>query len=311
MDLAFNLANNSFKTQVYNTPGLYTYTIPKGVTTVFILAVGSGGGGGGGCTRTSGSAGGGGGGGGTGAISRLIIPKIFLTDSIIVQVPAGGDGGAGGPFGAAGTSGSATTVWLNNLRNPVTSASTLSGNTILITANGGSLAGGGGSVSGGFGGSGGFTTSIQDMKMASLGEWTNRIGINGGDGGFPASGNVLYGGGSIPFTAGRGGGGINAATPGLERDGGGITGRGFVPDFAGGTGGNGVPGGNGINGNFMMKPFVSFGGCGGGSSNSNDGGAGGNGGPGAGGGGGGAGTSPRSGGYGGKGGDGLVIICCW
>jgi len=308
MDLAFNLANNSFKTQVYNTEGLYNYSIPKGVTTVFILAVGSGGGGGGGFTRASGSAGGGGGGGGTGAISRVIIPKIFLTDSLIVQVPAGGNGGTAG---VAGTSGSATTVWLNNLLNPVTNPNTLSGNTILITASGGTGGGAGTISAGGTGGSGGNSTTATSMKFASLGEFTNRIGINAGDGGFPAAGNVLYGGGSIPFTAGRGGGGINAATPGLERDGGGITGRGFVPDFAGGTGGNGVAGGKGIDGMFMMKPFVSLSGCGGGSSNTNDGGAGGKGGPGAGGGGGGAGTSPRSGGSGGKGGDGLVIIICW
>jgi hypothetical protein len=303
MDFAFNLTNNSFKTQVYNTEGLYTYTIPKGVTTVFILVVGSGGGGGGGFTRASGSAGGGGGGGGTGAISRIIIPKIFLTNSLIVQVPSGGSGGAAG---VAGSSGSASTVWLNNLITPVTNPNTLSGNTIIITASGGT-AGGGGTSLGGSAGSGGNASTATSMKIASLGEFTSRQGINGGDGGSPAAGNVLYGGGSIPFSAGRGGGGMNAATPGTNRDGGGITGKGFVPDFDNLNAGGGV----GIDGLFMMKPFVSLGGCGGGSNNAGKGGGGGKGAPGTGGGGGGAGTTPGFGGTGGKGGDGLVIICCW
>lgn len=308
MDLAYGLADNSFKTMVYNDSGIFTYHIPKGVTTVFILAVGAGGGGGGGFTRTAGNAGGGGGGGATGAVSRVIVPKVFLTDSLTVQV---GSGGNGGTAGAAGSNGAASTVWFNNLLNPETNPDTLSGNTILITASGGTAGGGGTSLVGGTAGSGGGSSTATSMKIVSLGEFTNRIGINGDTGGFPTTTNVLYGGGTIPFTAGRGGGGINAATPGTQRDGGGITGRGFVPDFAGGTGGNGVAGGNGQNGLFMMRPFVSLGGCGGGSSNSAAGGTGGTGGSGAGGGGGGAGTSPSTGGSGGRGGDGLVIITCW
>jgi hypothetical protein len=304
MDFAYNLADNSFKSKVYNTPGLYTYTIPKGVTTVFILVVGSGGGGGGGFTRTAGSAGGGGGGGGTAALSRVIIPRIFLPDTLTVSVASGGKGGAPG---TAGSAGSPSHVRFNPILNPT------SYNSFVITASGGGLAGGGTSVAGGFAGNQGFSTFAAENIIASLGEWVNRIGINGGTGGFPTTTNLLYGGESIPFSAGRGGGGINAATPGTAQNGGGITGRGFVPDFAGGTlGTGGNPGGNGINGMFMMKPFVSLGGCGGGSSNEKSGGNGGNGAPGCGGGGGGAGTSPGGlGGIGGNGGDGLVIITCW
>jgi hypothetical protein len=310
MDFAYNLTNNSFKEEIYNISGRYTYHIPKGVTTVFILAVGAGGGGGGGFTRTAGNAGGGGGGGATGAVSRVIVPKVFLTDSLTVQV---GSGGKGGAAGSAGGNGDASTVWFNNLLNPVTNPDTLSGNTILITASGGTAGGGGTSLVGGTAGSGGGSSTATSMKIVSLGEFTNRIGINGDVGGFPTTSNLLYGGGSIPFSSGRGGGGINAATPGTAQDGSGITGRGFVPDFSGGIGGTGGnPGGNGINGMFMMKPFVSLGGCGGGSSNEKSGGNGGNGASGTGGGGGGAGTSPGGlGGSGGKGGDGLVIICCW
>jgi len=304
MDFAYNLTNTSHKTQIFQTAGRYNCVIPKGTTTVFILCIGAGGGGGGGATRTASpaQAGGGGGGGASGSVTRLIIPNIFLTDSLIISV---GTGGNGGTAGNPGLNGAESSVFLNNY-------GTGASNNLFITQAYGGLGGNAGTTAaGGAGGSGNNPSTATAMVVASLGEFVNRIGITAGDGGFPAAGNVLYGGGSIPFTAGRGGGGINAATPGLQRDGGGITGRGFVPDFEGGTGGNGVAGGNGPNGSFMMKPFVSLGGCGGGSSNSTTGGNGGKGGQGTGGGGGGAGTSPSNGGAGGPGGDGLVIITCW
>ena len=309
MDLAFNIANNSFKTQVYNTPGRYTYTIPNGVSMVYILAMGSGGGGGGGFTRTVSpvQAGGGGGGGGTAAISRLIIPRIFLSNSLTVRVLAGGNGGNGGNPATAGSAGNETDVWLN--LNPQLNPSTT--NPFVLNAQGGGGGGAGSATVGGTAGAQGGTTLASIMKIASLGEFTNRIGITGDVGGFPTANNLLYGGGSIPFSSGRGGGGINAANPGTARSGSGITGRGFVPDIDGGTAGNGVAGGNGSNGIFQMKPFFSLSGIGGGSSNSGNGGNGGIGASGTGGGGGGAGTSPGVGGNGGKGGDGLVIIVCW
>jgi hypothetical protein len=146
------------------------------------------------------------------------------------------------------------------------------------------------------------------MGMVSLGTFTNRIGITGGDGNATASPLAgVYGTGSIPFSAGRGGGGINAANPGTSANGGSISGRGFVVDVVGGA----AAGGAGVNGMFMMKPFVSLGGTGGASNNAGVGGVGGKGGPGCGGGGGGAGTSLSAGGAGGPGGDGLVIVTCW
>lgn len=308
MDFLYNLTDNNFKTQVYNIPGRHTYHIPKGVSMVYVLVMGSGGGGGGGFTRTVGNAGGGGGGGGTGAISRAIVPRIFLSDSLTIRIFAGGNGGTGGNPATAGSFGLESNVWFN--LNPQTNPNTY--NPFVLTAQGGSGGGAGTSLTGGTGGTGGIQDIASSMKVASLGEFTNRIGINGGDGIFSgATSNLLYGGGTIPFSSGRGGGGINAANPGTARDGSGITGRGFVPDFNGGTAGSSAIGGNGVDGFFLMKPFVSLGGCGGGSSNSTTGGNGGIGSYGSGGGGGGAGTSPGVGGNGGKGGDGLVIITCW
>ena len=308
MDFSYNLANNSLKTQIYNDAGRYTYHIPKGVNMVYILVMGSGGGGGGGHTRAVSNAGGGGGGGGTGAISRLIIPSTFLSDSLTIIIPSGGNGGTGGNPATAGSNGAETNVLLN--LNPELNPTPF--NSFVLSASGGTGGGAGTATVGGPAGSGGGGTGSASMKIASLGEFTNRIGINGDIGGFPTATNVLYGGGSIPFTSGRGGGGIDATNPGTARSGSGVTGRGFVPDTDGGTAGSGVAGGNGPNGMFMIKPFFSLSGMGGGSSNSSSGGSGGNGNSGCGGGGGGAGTTPGgSGGNGGKGGDGLVIITCW
>ena len=109
MDFAFNLTNNAHKTQIFSSAGAYTYNIPKGVTMVSILCLGAGGGGGGGQTRASG-AGAGGGGGGTSGTARIIIPKIFLSNSLIVAI---GQGGAGGGAGLAGSNGTVSSVYSN------------------------------------------------------------------------------------------------------------------------------------------------------------------------------------------------------
>lgn len=302
MDFLYHLTNNPHKVFIYNSPGTTICQLPKGISMVYILAIGAGGGGGGGFTRTASpaQAGGGGGGGGTGGVNRAMIPKILLTDSLVVSVGTGGDGGGAGVSGTAGTP---SNVGVND------GTVSLGAQAILVAATTG---GGGGNpgtaVAGGTGGSAGGASSATINAKAALGEFVGRAGIAGGDGnatGSPLAG--IYGTGVVPLSAGRGGAGINAANPGTSANGGSISGRGFVQDVAGGV----APGGNGQNGMFMMKPFVSLGGTGGASHNASDGGNGGNGGPGSGGGGGGAGTSPRPGGTGGRGGNGLVIIVCW
>jgi hypothetical protein len=301
MDFAYNLTNTSHKTQIFQTAGRYNCVIPKGTTTVFILCIGAGGGGGGGATRTASpaQAGGGGGGGATGSVTRLIIPNIFLTDSLIISVGTGGNGGTAGNPGLTGTDSS---VFLNNY------GTAAAANLFITQASGGLGGNAGTTAAGGAGGSGNNSSTSTSMVVASLGEFVNRIGISGGDGNATTNPNAgVYGSGTIPLSPGRGGGGINAANPGTNATGGAIAGRGFVQDVAGGTSG----GGRGQNGMLILRPFVSLGGTGGGSNNAGNGGAGGTGGPGCGGGGGGAGTSASVGGTGGNGGDGLVIITCW
>ena len=306
MDFVYNLTNNPHKVFIYNSPGTTVCQLPKGISMVYILAISAGGGGGGGFTRASGSAGGGGGGGGTGGVNRVMIPKIFLTDSLIVTV---GSGGTGGGAGVAGGNGGGTSVAVNDSGTPGNTQTFL----IAPLPPRNNVSGGGGGnpgtgAAGGTGGGAGTDAVASQNAKAALGEFVGRAGIAGGDGnatGAPLDG--IYGTGVIPLSAGRGGAGINAANPGTSANGGSISGKGFVQDVAGGV----APGGNGQNGMFMMKPFVSLGGTGGASRNASDGGNGGNGGPGCGGGGGGAGTSPRPGGTGGRGGDGLVIITCW
>lgn len=299
MDFAYNLTNNAHKTQIYGSAGAYTYTLPKGITMVYILCVGAGGGGGGGHTRNVNAQGGGGGGGGVGAVTRVVIPKIFLSDSLIISVGTGGTGGAGGAPATAGTAGGQSIVSTNL-------GGTVSLNNLYIAqANGG----GGGAIGtatvGGAGGTQGGASTNTSMGMVSLGQFVNRIGMAGGAGnatGAPLAG--VYGTATIPFSGGRGGAGVTNAN--VTANGGSISGRGFVQDVPGGTSG----GGAGADGMFMRKPFVSLGGTGGGSASGvgTTGGRGGKGGPGCGGGGGGAGNT---GGRGGDGGDGLVIITCW
>ena len=288
---AYNLADYSHRTQIFYGNG--QYVIPNGVTSVLIIAIGAGGGGGGGFTRASGF-GGGGGGGGTGEISKILIPKIFLTDSLIINI---GDGGTSGLEGANGGLGGTTFVDM-----VMGQLSTLSGVNQTVTTRIIAAQGGGGGNPGtisvdGAGGPAATASTSASMTMVSLGPFTTKSGIAGGSG----NGAGIYGTGSIPLSSGRGGGSVSAAN--AESAGGSISGRGFVPNRAGGAVKS-----DGLNGYITLNPFIVVGGTGGGSFHLGTGGRGGFGGPGCGGGGGGSGAA---GGAGGRGGDGLVIITCW
>jgi hypothetical protein len=296
MDFAYNLTNISHKTQIYNTPGTHIYNLPKGITMVSITAIGGGGGGGGGVTRAAGANGGGGGGGGSASVTRTIISKYFLSNSLIVLV---GAGGAGGAAGLAGTAGGQTIVSVNYATSTLT-------NLNIALSQGGGAGNPGTGAAGGTGGASGAVVASTSMGMSSLGTFTSRIGIAGGDAiltGSPAT--IIYGSLALPLIGGRGGAGIG--TGNISANGGAIGGRGVVESIAGGTAG----GGNGINGKLMMRPFASVGGTGGSSNSGGNGGNGGNGVAGSGGGGGGAGTAAGVGGTGGSGGNGMVIITCW
>lgn len=271
---------------------------------VYFWIQGGAGGGGGAFSRAAGVQGGGGGGGGTASLTRLIIPRIFLPDTIYMLI---GNGGAGGAAGVAGSSGVSTFVCVqpdytgsNNLYN------------IGISFNGG----GGGAGSGTAGGTGGAAGPIADTSSAfahfGIGQYlSGTAGTSGGTSGSASSSGLSA---SVRISEGRGGAGIISSAG----SGGGVNASGIFPAYN--------PGANpGLDGWDFYAPqplmtadvwgitpeplgMVVYPGCGGGSQNATAGFNGGNGIHGSGGGGGGAGTT---GGTGGKGGDGFVIATWW
>jgi len=295
MDL-FHLANASHKVQYFYRSG--TWDKPNGITMVYILSIGAGGGGGGGFSGSNATTRGGGGGGGSGGCTRVLVPAMFIQDTLIVTVGAGGKGGSAG---VAGTAGSNTTVDF-----PRGDAS----RTPLITAFGGGGGGAGAGSGTSAAGAAGAISTVLGSTFANLGTFTFISGQVGSSGGIATTTQngvvVTYGNGSILVSGG--GGGASTTAAGTSANGGNITGIGYLPTITGGSGDASLAtnGGNGI---FSLSPFYSMGGAGGGSSYNGTGGNGGNAGVvGSGGGGGGAGVTAGSGG---DGGGGLVIIYCW
>lgn len=91
------------------TAGFRTWMKPRGFSMALMVCIGGGAGGGGGGTTLAG----GGGGGGANTVTRVIIPLLFLPDTLYILV---GAGGAGGTAGNAGTNGqrSYVTVYPNS-----------------------------------------------------------------------------------------------------------------------------------------------------------------------------------------------------
>lgn len=110
-----------------------TWTKPRGISMVMLVAIGGGGSGGGGFTRASGAAGGGGGGGGAGAMTRVLVPASFLPD---VLYPAPAPALAGGTASNNGLNGTRTIIAIQQ-----DTSSGLAPN-LLIRANGGSFGSG-------------------------------------------------------------------------------------------------------------------------------------------------------------------------
>ena len=285
MSFQYNLADINYKTAVFYQSG--SWIKPQGITMVSITAIGAGGGGGGGATS-----GFGGGGGGSGGITRLTIPEMFITDSLIIRVGTGGAEGATD----GGTGGNGLPTFVDQ---PVPGNGDIY--TRVITASGGT-----GAV-GSTGGVAATAAAVGDSLYSTLGIWMALGGQGGGNGTNLAGTSVTYGVTGLPITGGAGGGGIEEDTGDV---GGSITGAGFVPTNPGGIGNTATYGGT--KGVYSLTPFYSTGGNGGGGNidpftSPN----GGNGNIGSGGGGGGGAFSPALRGTGGKGGDGLVIIQCW
>jgi len=298
---SFHLPTNQLKTQVFYQST--TWTIPQGATTLHIVCIGAGGGGGGGLTGASAAARGGGGGGGSGAISTLLIKRMFLPDALNIVIATGGAGSTGSGTGG----GNANPTYVETIRSINSSAIVPTDLVaILVRAAGGNGGNAGTGAAGGTGGVGGPASTTTIQTLDKLGEASTIVGQTGGAGGTATGAigpSVPYGTVGLPISAGAGGAGINTAAQ-ISFNGGAITGAGFVPNNAGGTLTT-ISGNTGI---FMLTPFTSVGGSGGAGIDSQPGGRGGDGNIGCGGGGGGGGTT---GGAGGRGGNGLVIINYW
>jgi hypothetical protein len=186
------------------TPGVFTFTAPKGYTTVSAVAIGGGGGGG--------TNGGGGGGGGALAYSASIAVTAGTTYTITC--------GAGGAVTSAGTASSfASTIIANGGQpggSPVAPVTGGAGGTVGAGtgfaggAGGtgvGTIAGGGGGGAGGYtavGGVGGtFTGTYPTTLVAGSGAASATGGAGGGAGGSATAGGYFAvgggGGGTSPF----------------------------------------------------------------------------------------------------------------
>lgn len=191
--------------QIFSTNG--TFTVPSGISTIYITGGGGGGGGGAGAASSTGANSGGGGGAGA-AINKSafsVTPGATITITIGSAGSAGTFSGGGGGVGGTGTS---------------TIVGTLV--TILAGQGGGSPGGGLAGGSGGTAGSSGSSLNTNPTPAA--------FGLAGGTGG----GNIVGG------VGGSGGGNSSSPTSGLYGGGGG------GGNSSSGTSGNGAPGGNGF-----------------------------------------------------------------
>lgn len=277
------------------------WTKPRGVKWVYMIAVGAGASGAGGTFTGASAASAGAAGGASGAQSTVLIPAIFVPNTLFIQTGLGGRQGTAITSALASVNGTPTYI-------AVEAFSTLASNLVFCLGNGAT------------GATGGVIATAATMPLAGRGVYSFFVGQAGGTAGATqngAGGSVTAGTTGLMVTGGAGSGGkdVTAATRGA---GGAITGAGFLstfPTLAGGTAAaSGTNAGSGING-FQVTPYMFYGGSGGGAGGfaatnpGADGGAGGNGGPGCGGGASGPGYSTT--GRAGDGGDGFAYIISW
>ena len=276
------------------TPTAIPWTIPRNTSWVYLLCVGGGANGVVGATGGIGVGAAGGAGGGSGAMSRLIIPAIFLP-KVLYLYP-------GGPSG--GLSYIADTQ-SNNVSPGAPDTVLQSGNASPSGATAGSI------------------DTATNHVYSGTGLWTavaGQAGTAGGTNAGTAGSTLLFGVSGIFCSAGTGGGGCNTVS--TVGAGGIIAATTLLPTIPGGLAAGGA-GQNGANWStrqsgslataLMSQPFLTTGGTGGGGKSGGTGGAGGNGGVGSGGGGGGGGggTAGGTGGAFGLGGPGLIVLAWW
>lgn len=197
------------------------FTVPAGVTTLYLSGCAGGGGGGGGGGSSAVVVGGGGSGGGAGQ-SVIKIP-VTVTPGQTINVTIGA-GGAGGTAGSSGGS---------NGGPGVNGGNTVFGSLLTLLGGGGGSAG----QTGASNGAGGIGTT--GYPIGSSGS-DSVVNCGGGDGG--SGGTSPYGGGGGKGRSGRpnGGPGFNAGGNGGGGGGGGGTYQ-YGPGLAG-AGGNGTSG---------------------------------------------------------------------
>jgi hypothetical protein len=272
-----------------------TWRKPRGVKWIYMIGVGGGASGQTGIN--SGTSSGGGAGGSSGAQTMLMIPAMFIPDTLYIQA---GQGGVG-----ATTSGALSVAGTNSYV-MVEPGLVTAVQTVLLVAFGSNA---GDTVptatAGGVPAPAASVATIANMPLAGRGQYQFLAGQAGGAGGtsttsgsgpgFPATGLMVQGGcgggGTSAGTAQGGGGSMGAAI-----------GQTFPVTSALSTSPDGV--------NFQAAFYqMNYGGTGGvGATNSVNAGKGGAGSPGAGGGGGGGANTTRTAVKGGDGGPGFVII---
>lgn len=203
-----------------------SFTVPVGVTTIYVTAAAGGGGGGGGSDNSTGQSSlvGGGGGGGGGAGESIYDKSFSVTPGQVIAITVG----------AAGTAGTAGTAAAGG-------AGGAGGNTVI-----GSLV----TLTGGGGGGGGLrpvANSLPNGGAGAAGGTGFPIGSNGTDGNYAGNGGV----GASTILGGGGGAGRAATAVGLpgragfgfgSGGGGGGAGYGSASAVNGGAGGAGTPG---------------------------------------------------------------------
>jgi hypothetical protein len=207
----------------YTTPGSYNWTVPAGVATVQVVAIGGGGGGGGMTTSSEPGAAGGAG--------AFVTATLSVSAGQVIALVVGGGAGAGAfasSFDCAtgGGGGGASSVDVGNPDRIIAGGG----------GGGGGYCGGGNGANAGPGGSGG--------GMAGAGGAGGTAGLVGGAGGSGGIGGAGVTAGSNGFGGPGGAGGGNGPYPGgIAGSGGAGLGAGGSGSYTAGGGGGGFGGG--------------------------------------------------------------------
>lgn len=194
---------------IFTGPG--TFTVPAGVTQIWVSACAGGGGGAGGGDNSAGQSsnvgGGGGGGGGAGQSIQRFPFTVTPGQSISISIGGGGSGGAGGAGGNAGDGGAGGNTVIGSL--VTLTAGSGGGHGLRPTANsvgsgGAAGAGGAGYPYGGFGVDGNYAGNGGQGASSPFG--------GGGGAGRAGVGAGIAGNGASGYGSGGGGGGAGYAS---------------------------------------------------------------------------------------------------